>query len=428
MASDGGGIMKKKIILKAPVLTRSGYGEQSRFALRALRSREDIFDIYIQPLQWGQTSWIALQNDEREWIDKTIEKTIAYVQNRGQFDLSLQVTIPNEWERMAPVNIGYTAGIETTKVAPVWLQKGNEAVQKIVVVSEHAKQSYQNTTYQASNTQTGQQFEYSLNTPVDVVGYPVKKYDNLPDLDLEVDTEFNFLCIAQMGPRKNLENTLKWFVEEFNDESVGLILKGNIVKNCLIDRERSNGTISNILSAYPDRKCKVYLIHGDMSDEEIHSLYINKKVSAFLALPHGEGFGLPIFEAAYSGLPVVATAWSGQLDYLVDSEGTHFYDVSYDIQQVQPQVVWENVLVADSMWSYAREQSAKEKMRQCYNDVVNNTENSIASQSCQYAETLQARFSPDKMYEAFVAAIYDEPEEIDWQNWTDDQHAPQEID
>ena len=117
MALDGGGIMRKKILLKAPLLTRSGYGEQSRFALRALRSREDIYDIYIHPLQWGQTSWITLQDEERDWIDQAIEKTIAHTQNGGTYDISLQVTIPNEWERLAPVNIGYTAGIESSVVA-----------------------------------------------------------------------------------------------------------------------------------------------------------------------------------------------------------------------------------------------------------------------------------------------------------------------
>ena len=80
--------MKKKILFKAPVLTRSGYGEQSRFALRALRSREDLFDIYIQPLQWGNTSWINESSEERKWMDQTIEKTIHYIQSQGQFDLS----------------------------------------------------------------------------------------------------------------------------------------------------------------------------------------------------------------------------------------------------------------------------------------------------------------------------------------------------
>ena len=42
--------MKQKILLKGPLLTRSGYGEQARFALRSLRAHEDKFDIFILPL------------------------------------------------------------------------------------------------------------------------------------------------------------------------------------------------------------------------------------------------------------------------------------------------------------------------------------------------------------------------------------------
>ncbi len=133
----------RKILFKAPVLTRSGYGEQSRFALRALRTRKDL-DIYIRPLQWGNTGWLNYKSEERVWIDQTIEKTIQFVQQGGQFDASLQVTIPNEWEPIAPINIGYTAGIETTAVAPLWLDKAN-MMNKIIVVSNHAKNTYENT-------------------------------------------------------------------------------------------------------------------------------------------------------------------------------------------------------------------------------------------------------------------------------------------
>ena len=75
-----GGCMKKNVLLVGPILTRSGYGEQARFALRALRSREDLFNIYIKPITWGQTSWIIDDNDERRWIDETIEKTIGFLQ------------------------------------------------------------------------------------------------------------------------------------------------------------------------------------------------------------------------------------------------------------------------------------------------------------------------------------------------------------
>ena len=75
--------MKTKVYLIGPVLTRSGYGEQARFALRALRSREDLFDIYVTPLQWGHTSWISDYNEEKNWLDATIEKTIHYTQQGG---------------------------------------------------------------------------------------------------------------------------------------------------------------------------------------------------------------------------------------------------------------------------------------------------------------------------------------------------------
>ena len=105
-----GGRMKKSILIKGPILTRSGYGEQTRFLLRALKSREDLFDLYIQPLSWGQTSWLFESDNERQWIDNCVEKTIAHLHhnnnnNNALFDASVQVTIPNEWSKIAPINI-----------------------------------------------------------------------------------------------------------------------------------------------------------------------------------------------------------------------------------------------------------------------------------------------------------------------------------
>ena len=67
--------MRKNVILKGPILTRSGYGEQARFALRSLRSRPDLYNVFIQPLSWGDTSWLTDVDEERTWIDQTIEKT-----------------------------------------------------------------------------------------------------------------------------------------------------------------------------------------------------------------------------------------------------------------------------------------------------------------------------------------------------------------
>jgi glycosyltransferase involved in cell wall biosynthesis len=393
--------MKQKILLKGPLLTRSGYGEQARFALRSLRAHEDKFDIFIQPLEWGKTSWINDINEEREWIDAVIEKTIHHVQQNGEFDISVQVTVPNEFENLAKVNVGYTAGIETTKVAPQWIDKSN-AIDRLIVVSNHAKQVFESTTYTLINEQTKQEFPFALTTPVDVVNYPVKTYNDLPEIELGLTTKNNFICVSQFGPRKNLINLIKWFVEEFENDDIGLVLKTNVVKNSLIDRNASEVRIKQALQGLPkDRKCKVYLLHGDMTDEEIHSLYLHRDINAFVSFTHGEGFGLPIFEAAYSGMPVVTVGWSGQCDYLFDEVGKeNFYNVAYDIQPIQEEAVWDGVLQKDSMWSFARKESAKQQMRACLNDVIDNNTN-----SCEYANNLKERFSEDKMYNMFAESV-----------------------
>jgi glycosyltransferase involved in cell wall biosynthesis len=329
--------MKKKILLKAPVLTRSGYGEQSRFALRALRSRPDLFEIFIQPLQWGQTSWIMEEDEEKKWIDHTIEKTIAFLQHGGKLDATIQVTIPNEWERHSPTNIGFTA----------------------------------------------------------------------VELGIKLDYEFNFLVMAQFGPRKNLPNTVKWFVEEFHNDEVGLVVKTNIAKNCIMDREKLLHDMKRLMVQYPDRQCKVYLLHGDMTDKEIHSLFEHSQIKAFVTFTHGEGFGLPIYEAAYTGMPVVAPGWSGQLDFLVDKKTgiSYFYNVEYDLQPVPENVIWEGVIIKESMWAYPREHSAKQQMRKCYADLTLGREKEAMKIAREHADRLHEIFSEEKQYALMVSEI-----------------------
>jgi glycosyltransferase involved in cell wall biosynthesis len=407
LAPVRGGIMRKKILLVGPLLTRSGYGEQARFALRALRSRPDLFEVFIQPLQWGKTSWLNEHTEEREWIDQIIEKTIHHLHDGGEIDMTLQVTIPNEWQKGAPINIGYTAGMETTNVDHTWLLKANETIDRIIVVSNHSKNVFQNSTYKGED-QRGMPHELKLLKPIKTVNYPVKEYEELPSLDLDIPTDFNFLLVAQLGPRKNVHNTIKWFMEEFKDENVGLVIKANLMKNCLMDRLQTLHELKafiNQLQLKKDAKCKVYLIHGDMTDEEMHSLYKHPKMSAFITLSHGEGFGLPIFEAAYSGLPIVATGWSGQLDFLVDKKKKeNFYNVSFDLQPIPKEVVWKDVIPEGTMWAYPREQSAKEKMRQCYVDNNKTRQKRWAT----YAKSLKKEFTEEKLYKQFVEGVLGE--------------------
>ena len=273
----------KKVLVRGPILSRSGYGEHARFLLRSLRAYQDSFDIYAITTNWGNTGWLWEDDEERQWIDELLKKTVVQ-QHDGTlaFDISLQVTIPNEWERLAPINIGVTAGIETTKIAPVWVEK-SKLMDKIIVVSEHAKYGFDNTTYQAENKQTGEQIpDFRCTTPVEVVGYPVKEIEPA-DIDLQFGYDFNFLVVAQWGVRKNVENTIRWFVEEFKDDEVGLVLKINTVNNSTRDRHRTESKMRSLLQGYPDRKCKVHMIHGYMTDQEMTTLYNHPQIKAFIS-------------------------------------------------------------------------------------------------------------------------------------------------
>ena len=400
----------KKILVRGPALTRSGFGEHTRFILRALKTREDLFDVYVHPVGWGKTGWIYEDTEERRWLDHLIQKTAAN-QNSGQagYDCSMQITIPNEWENLAPVNIGVTAGIETTRVSPVWIEKGN-SVDKIITISNHAKNSYANTQYTVADQQSGEvkNASYRCTTPIEVVHYPIRATE-IKDFQIDLTTDFNFLVIAQWSPRKNLENTIKWFVEEFENENVGLILKANVVNNSLIDRQETENRIKHIMSHFPNRKCKIYLLHGDMSASEINSLYCHDKVKAFISLAHGEGFGLPIFEAAYNGLPIIAPDWSGHIDYLYINEKNkrgkmrnrpYFARVEYDLQPVQKEVVWEHVLVKESMWCYPREKSYKTRLREVYKDLGR-----FKSQATKLKDHIYKNFLAEDKYKQVVDAV-----------------------
>ena len=394
--------MKKKIFVRAPCLTQSGYGEQSRFALRALRSREDLFDIYLQPIPWGQTGWIWEDDEFRQWMDTRIIETQLMIQQGAlQPDISLQITIPNEFQKLAPVNIGYTAGIETTKVAPQWLQKGNEEVDKILVVSNHAKTSYENTVAQAT-TQSGQKVPYRLETPVEVVWETTPKAEAEPIPGFELTNDFNFLVVSQMGPRKNFDNTVKWWVEEFIDQEVGLVIKTNIKANSTMDLEHTEATLQSVLSNYPDRKCKVYLLHGDLSAGQMTSLYTHPKIKALVNLSHGEGFGLPMFEAARVGLPIVAVGWSGHLDFLNHEDRDYFLNVSHKIMNIQENAVWNGVLEPDSQWAFADQGSYKMGLRMMYTKWEE-----MKEQAKELQTIIDNKFNEEELYARFCKSIYD---------------------
>lgn len=407
--------MRKKVLVRGPALTQSGYGEHTRFLLRSLRAYPDKFDIYLVALNWGQTGWLSEETEERNWIDSLILKTHNHVESGGRFDMSVQVSIPNEWEKLAPYNVGVTAGIETTKVAPVWLEKGNQ-MDKIITISRHAKTVHESTMYEGINKNTQQPMKLQNEVPVEIVHYPVKEFEPDP-LPLDLDYDFNYLMVSQWGPRKNMENAIKWWIEENYDEKVGLVIKTSTKNNSIMDRHHVTKMLKDLITfALPEEhKCKIYLLHGDLSEGQMQSLYQNKKIKALVTLTHGEGFGLPLFDAACHGLPVIAPAWSGHCDFLYISyengnRKPFFADVDYDIAPVHPQAVWDGVVQKDSMWCYPQEGHYKMRLRQ-----VRKNWDKWKKKAKTLRKWVLENFSSKKQHKLFADAVYGD--DIDVDSW-----------
>ena len=108
---------------------------------------------------------------------------------------------------------------------------------KVLVVSNHARTSLVETVAQATNKQTGETFPYKIETPVEVVWENTERHEPEEIPGLELKNNFNFLTVSQISPRKNFDNMVKWFVEEFIDQEVGLVIKTNIASNAKMDFE-----------------------------------------------------------------------------------------------------------------------------------------------------------------------------------------------
>jgi len=360
-----------RVLLEAPILTRSGYGEHARLVHEALTQRSDL-EVMINPLNWGQTGWDVPEGDVKVGVE-LFAGYIAHCQAKNEnpaFDMQIHVGIPNEFEKKAPYSICITAGIESDRVDPSWLMKTHQGIDKIIVPSNHAKEGFVRTSYEVHNKTNDTKTIVDCACPVDVIGYPVKEIE-VEEIDLELATDFNFLTIAMMGPRKNIETTISGFIKEFReDKDVGLIIKTGLGRASVMDRFATKKTIEGLVNKCGDRNCKVYLVHGELSESQIHSLYLHPKVKAYVSTTHGEGYGLPIFEAAYSGLPIIATGWSGHMDFLTGKlkgkEKKLFSKIDYEIKTVQKEAVWKNIITEDSKWAYPRELDYMKKMRSLY--------------------------------------------------------------
>ena len=362
--------MKRTLIMTAPFSTKSGYGEHARDIFYSLYDL-DRFDIKLVDTPWGETPRNYLDsNNERHKliIDRIVHDLRTITQ---QPDVYVDCRIPNEFETHGKFNIGITAGVETTAVSANWIENCNK-MDLTIVPSEHSKQGFLNSKYDKMqdlpNGQKQKIGELTLEKPMEVLfegadtdTFKFLKHDELKtELSQSLDKIKEDFCFLFVGmwtqggigeDRKNIYNLIKYFLETFSNQKKqpALILKTSGAGHSLLDRETIKEKIQEIKSMFPNYVDipNIYLLHGHLDGEEMNELYNHPKVKTFVSLTHGEGFGRPLLEATMTGLPVMASNWSGQCDFL---NTRNCLLLGGEMVNVPQSMHWKDIIIPESKW------------------------------------------------------------------------------
>lgn len=329
--------MKKKIIFAGPIDTRSGYGTHSRLLAKSLLTYTDEFDVSFISLKWGNTPMGVLSQDDkfgREILGRLMQGQIT---TDNKPDIFIHCVIPNEFQPAGKFNIGITAGTESTVCSPQFIE-GCNRMDLILTPSEFTRDVLQNTIIDKKDKQTNQPIEtLQVKTPIQILFEGVdtdvfKKTESKFDLSA-IKEDFAFLFVGHwlqgvLGhDRKDIGMLVQTFIKTFNKRHPknrpALILKTSGAGFSMPEYQQIVDKIQHIIDSTPTsgQVPSIYIINGELSDDEMNHLYNHPKVKSMISFTKGEGYGLPLVEFTLTGKPILCSDYSGPMDFLSREHG-----------------------------------------------------------------------------------------------------------
>tara|TARA_B110000285_G_scaffold119893_1_gene135664 strand:- start:367 stop:1653 length:1287 start_codon:yes stop_codon:yes gene_type:complete len=394
---------KPVFVISCPYDTYSGYGARSRDIVKAIINTNR-YDVKLLPQRWGSTSF-NFCTDHPEWSYLN-DLTITKMETKP--DVWMQITIPNEFQSIGKYNIGCTAGIEATICKPEWIE-GLNRMDVNWVSSTFAKDVFESVNYEKRNKQT-QILEKNIRVekPIEVIfeGANLDVYKPISGGEIKTidfqDIKESF-CFLNVGhwiqgdfghDRKNLALLIKAFYETFkgpNSPKPALILKASMGVASYISRDSILDKIKNIRDTVNSPTLpNIYLLNGEFDDSEMNELYNHPKVKAMVSLTKGEGFGRPLLEFSLTGKPIIASGWSGHLDFLKPEFSTL---IAGELENVHSSAA-NQWLVPEAQWFKPSESSIGKNLKECYKKYKQ-----FISKAKQQKQFSKSNFSYNKMEE-----------------------------
>lgn len=351
---------KHLAVVSCPIDTYSGYGARSRDFVKALIKARPDWNVRILAQRWGSTKFGYLEDhNEKDLAERVIPNLPAKPK------VWIQVTVPNEFQAVGDFNIGVTAGIETTVCHESWLQGVNK-MDLTLTSAEHGKTVFEQSVYTQTDNKGKEVGTLKVEKPIEVLfeGVDTSKYfatskDTKNELVKSLDSIPEAFCFLIVGhwlagdygeDRKNLGLTIERFLTTFKSKlnKPALIIKTQSANSSIIDQKTIINKINQIKeqiggSNFPN----IYFVHGELQDRDINQLYNHPKVKAMLSLTKGEGFGRPLLEFSAIGKPIIASGWSGHIDFLRPDLNLL---VGGKLENVHTSALMENMILKGSKW------------------------------------------------------------------------------
>jgi len=392
---------KPFLLFRGPVKTRSGYGAHSRDLLQALYEM-DLFDIKIDSCMWGSTPMTALENNlYHKWIESNIITQLDKIP-----DIYIQVTVPNEFQRVGKFNIGITAGIETTIAPKDWVD-GCNRMDLVITTSSFSRDVLIQTVYNENEKNTGKLIkQHKIEKQMEVLfeGVDTSIFnDNYTGIDIDIKEDFAYLFVGHwlkgdLGQdRKDVGMLIKCFAESFKDmdDRPALVLKTSSAGFSIKERENFRKKIEGLVSEHKNPP-SIYLLFGDLTDNEMNNLYNHPKIKSMVTITKGEGFGRPLLEFSMTGKPIIASNWSGHKDFLPMDKAIM---VGGKLTEVHDSAV-DTFILKSSKWFTANYGEVVEVFKLVYKDY-----DQFLEKSQILKEDNKTKFSLDAMKEKFKEII-----------------------
>ena len=335
-----------ELIVYAPIWGQSGYEKLSRNLLIELDKMG--VTIELRPANDWNSEMVGLDENTLSRLNRMVNTrvapytpTVLYQVPRGQ---AIHPDAPT---------ICYTL-FETDRVPSPW-KDALLKMDKILVFSEFNRRSWIESGIPENKIS-------ALPPAVDSFLYNPEG----PRLNITTKRGFTFLTSGDFTERKNFEAVIEAYVKEFNSgDDVTLVMKchfGGFTKRY---RRDCVNKIKMIVNNFNTKNPPRILFYGDkISDFAMASLY--RSSDCFVLASRGEGLGMQYLEAMASGIPVIASDWGAQTDYL---DETNSFPVRTFLKIIDDAAYLQKCIQAiNSKWCQADIDDLRKKMRFVYGD------------------------------------------------------------